>query len=75
MGITAKRTEAINATVIPYLLSVILKTNKVSRIAKIPTNNLGTKCNDSIDCRSDDGFSMSGYPIRLSAPAKNICPK
>ena len=75
MGITAKRTEAIKATVTPYLLSVILNTNKVSIIAKIPISNLGTMCRDSIDCKADDGLSMSGYPIILNTPAKNICPK
>jgi hypothetical protein len=42
MGITAKRTEAMSATHIPYLRSAILKIKNVSIIARMPISNLGT---------------------------------
>jgi hypothetical protein len=72
-GITANNIEAIIATFLPYLYSVILYNRKVSNTAKIPIMIRGTKYNCST------GFcprvSELGKPIMLKMPAKKIWPK
>jgi hypothetical protein len=73
-GMTANKIEAIIATFLPYLYSVILYNRKVSNTAKIPIITRGTKYNCSTGFFSPS-VSALGKPIMLNIPAKKICPK
>jgi len=73
-GITANNIEAIIATFLPYLYSVILYNRKVSNTAKTPIITRGTKYNCSTGFFSPN-VSTLGKPIMLKMPARKIWPK
>lgn len=73
-GITANNIEAIIATFLPYLYSVILYNRKVSNTAKTPIITRGTKYNCSTGF-SSPSVSRLGKPTKLKMPARKIWPK
>src|SRR5687767_3469477 len=75
-GMTAKRTAAMNATLLLYLRSVILYIRKVSTTANRPTINRGAAHTPFIELVSPaSAFSESGYPIMLNMAASDSQPK